>query len=52
MSNVDTRMVGGSETREFRRGWPIVLSSMFGIALGLSPMPFYTLGYLRTDAGP
>lgn len=29
---------------EFHRGWPIVLSSMFGIALGLSPVPFYTIG--------
>jgi hypothetical protein len=28
----------------FARGWPIVLSAMFGIALGLSPMPFYTIG--------
>jgi MFS family permease len=33
-----------TETSEFRRGWPIVLSSMFGIALGLSPIPFYTIG--------
>jgi MFS family permease len=33
-----------SEKREFKRGWPIVLASMFGIALGLSPMPFYTIG--------
>jgi predicted MFS family arabinose efflux permease len=29
---------------EFRRGWPIVLSSMLGIGLGLSPLPFYTTG--------
>jgi predicted MFS family arabinose efflux permease len=29
---------------EFRRGWPVVLSSMLGIGLGLSPVPFYTLG--------
>jgi MFS family permease len=33
-----------TESSEFRRGWPIVLSSMFGIALGLSPIPFYTIG--------
>jgi MFS family permease len=33
-----------SESSEFRRGWPIVLSAIFGIALGLSPMPFYTIG--------
>lgn len=29
---------------EFRQGWPIVLSSMLGIGLGLSPLPFYTTG--------
>ena len=34
---------GGSYS-EFRRGWPIVLSSMLGIGLGLSPVPFYTMG--------
>jgi len=33
-----------TEKSEFRRGWPIVLASMFGIAFGLSPMPFYTIG--------
>jgi len=30
--------------QEFRRGWPVVLSSMLGIGLGLSPVPFYTIG--------
>jgi predicted MFS family arabinose efflux permease len=29
---------------EFRAGWPVVLSSMLGIGLGLSPLPFYTTG--------
>jgi MFS family permease len=29
---------------EFRDGWPIVLSSMLGIGLGLSPLAFYTVG--------
>ncbi len=29
---------------EFRRGWTVVLSSMIGIGVGLSPMPFYTMG--------
>jgi MFS family permease len=33
-----------SQASEFRRGWPIVTAAMFGIALGLSPMPFYTMG--------
>jgi MFS family permease len=34
----------GTEASEFRRGWPIVMAAMFGIALGLSPIPFYTVG--------
>jgi predicted MFS family arabinose efflux permease len=29
---------------EFRYGWPVVLSSALGIALGMSPLPFYTIG--------
>jgi predicted MFS family arabinose efflux permease len=31
---------------EFKAGWPVVLSSMLGIGLGLSPLPFYTTGVL------
>jgi MFS family permease len=31
---------------EFKRGWPVVLSAMLGIGLGLSPLPFYTIGIL------
>ena len=31
---------------EFRKGWPIVLASMLGVGLGLSPLPFYTMGLL------
>lgn len=38
-----------SAYREFRIGWPVVLSSMLGIALGMSPLPFYTIGVF---AGP
>ncbi|WP_317928520.1 MFS transporter [Halioxenophilus sp. WMMB6] len=29
---------------EFARGWPIILAAGLGIGLGLSPMPFYTIG--------
>lgn len=29
---------------EFKFGWQVVLASAFGIALGMSPLPFYTLG--------
>jgi MFS family permease len=38
-----------SAYREFAIGWPVVLSSMLGIALGMSPLPFYTIGVF---AGP
>jgi predicted MFS family arabinose efflux permease len=31
---------------EFKKGWPVVLSAMLGIGLGLSPLPFYTIGIL------
>jgi MFS family permease len=31
---------------EFKTGWPVVLSSMVGIGLGLSPLPFYTTGIM------
>ena len=29
---------------EFRSGWPVVLAAMLGVGLGLSPVPFYTMG--------
>jgi MFS family permease len=32
------------QVSEFRHGWPIVLSSMLGVGLGLSPLAFYTVG--------
>jgi len=38
-----------SSYQEFRYGWPVVLSSALGIALGMSPLPFYTIGVF---AGP
>jgi MFS family permease len=37
-------MGGHGRDGEFRRGWPIVLSSMLGVGLGLSPLSFYTIG--------
>lgn len=39
-------MAADSGYGEFRKGWPIVLSSMLGVGLGLSPLPFYTLGVI------
>lgn len=34
---------------EFRRGGPVVLASMLGIGLGLSPVPFYTIGVIAPE---
>lgn len=34
---------------EFRRGWPIVAASCVGIALGLSPIPFYEIGLFAPE---
>lgn len=35
--------------KEFSRGWPIVLSASLGIGLGLSPVPFYTIGMFAPE---
>ncbi len=34
---------------EFKSGWPVMSASAVGIGLGMSPLPFYTLGVM---AGP
>lgn len=33
-----------SKYAEFKFGWPVVFASAIGIGLGMSPLPFYTLG--------
>jgi len=38
-----------SRAGEFRRGWPIVLASCVGIALGLSPIPFYEISLFAPE---
>jgi MFS family permease len=41
---------------EFRRGWPILAAASVGIGLGMSPLPFYTIGVfippLLAEFGP
>lgn len=34
---------------EFETGWRVVLASLIGIGLGLSPVPFYTIGMLAPE---
>ena len=36
---------------EFKYGWPVVLASAFGISLGMSPLPFYTIGVFAKPLG-
>ncbi len=33
-----------SKYAEFKFGWPVVVASAIGIGLGMSPLPFYTIG--------
>ncbi len=42
-------MAEGKGYSEFRTGWPVVLAAMLGIGLGLSPVPFYTIGMLAPE---
>lgn len=32
--------------KDTRRGWPVVIAAMIGVAVGMSPIPFYTIGML------
>lgn len=36
----------GSAPNEFKSGWPVMSAAAVGIGLGMSPLPFYTLGPL------
>ncbi|MEO1101235.1 MAG: MFS transporter [Pseudomonadota bacterium] len=33
-------------TGEFARGWPVLSAAAVGVGLGLSPLPFYTIGVM------
>lgn len=35
---------GDAPDSEFRRGWPVLAAASVGVGLGLSPLPFYTIG--------
>ena len=45
-----------SQTGEFKRGWPVLSAAAVGVGLGLSPLPFYTIGVfippLLAEFGP
>jgi MFS family permease len=37
------------DSRESPRGWLVVLAAMIGVAVGLSPIPFYTIGMFAPE---
>lgn len=43
-TQVEPATDGPTTMGEFKNGWPVVLSSAIGIGMGLSPLPFYTIG--------
>ena len=47
--NVQATQADDKPVNEWGQGWPIVLSSLVGIALCLSPLPFYTLIVLAPE---
>lgn len=49
MSEENSTGSSSKEVNEFSRGWPVMSAAAVGIGLGMSPLPFYTLGPL---AGP
>src|SRR5471032_3038095 len=34
---------------EFKQGWRVVFASLVGIGLGMSPVPFYTIGMFAPE---
>jgi len=49
MNMVNNAPAAQAGSQEFRRGWGVVLAAMLGIGLGLSPVPFYTIGMLAPE---
>ncbi len=43
--------VSSTAAQEWQRGWPIVLSSLIGIALCLSPLPYWALIIIGSELG-
>ncbi|WP_157573244.1 MFS transporter [Novosphingobium sp. AAP83] len=39
----------GLPARDSRAGWVVVVASMVGLAMGLSPIPFYTIGMFAPE---
>ncbi|WP_156818843.1 MFS transporter [Sphingomonas sp. Mn802worker] len=44
-----TAWEAGSDSIETRQGWLVVIAAMIGVAVGLSPLPFYTIGMFAPE---
>lgn len=42
-------VAAAADSRESPRGWLVVLAAMVGVAVGLSPIPFYTIGMFAPE---
>ncbi|MFT3968080.1 MAG: MFS transporter [Sphingobium sp.] len=49
MSSQVLGVLPGSQSRETPRAWLVVLAAMIGVAVGLSPVPFYTIGMFAPE---
>lgn len=49
MNSQVLQVTPGGDSRESPRGWLVVLAAMVGVAVGLSPVPFYTIGMFAPE---
>lgn len=49
MVSRDSTIEAAGEVQESRHGWIVVIGAMLGVAVGLSPVPFYTIGMFAPE---
>ncbi len=45
----DSAAGGAGASGEFRRGWPVLLACLLGVATGASPLPYNTIGFFMPE---
>lgn len=48
-TQIDTPAPPPAKMNEFARGWPVLGAAAVGVGLGLSPLPFYTIGVMLPE---
>lgn len=46
MNDIQAPAAAKATFKDSPKGWPVVLAAMIGVAVGMSPIPFYTIGML------